>query len=411
MKDLNNLLRDIANIEIYIDAGMLNNIFDVIHEKAANPIYVTDSNIYDIIPRCIRNLDKYIILPKGCLPSITIINALRDKIKDYDLVVAIGSGTINDICKCASYFANKKYVTFPSAPSMNGYVSKNASIIENNLKKSILAHTPDCVYVDVDFVTNAPIRMIKAGLGDSICRTTSRADWLLSKFLIKSNYSERPFEILRETEVKLLNNIKSVLSRDKEAVMLLMEVLLLSGIGMVMCDGSYPASQGEHIIAHALSMSGSISSNFLHGEIIAVTSLTMCKIQEYFLNLSNPPVLSCSTLSNNSLISMFHRNDSAEFIKIFSKKMLTKDNIEEMNQRIELIWSELVSEISKDFLSYNDMCRHLSTIDTFMSCDDLGIKKDRYLDVVKIACATRDRFTFLDVVCAYKEDLLASSFS
>ncbi|MCV3769730.1 MAG: iron-containing alcohol dehydrogenase, partial [Wolbachia pipientis] len=53
--------------------------------------------------------------------SLEIVNLVRNKAKDSDLIVALGSGTVNDICKYASYLEGKNYISFPTAASMNGY--------------------------------------------------------------------------------------------------------------------------------------------------------------------------------------------------------------------------------------------------------------------------------------------------
>ena len=47
-----------------------------------------------------------------------------------DAVIAIGSGTINDLCKYASAADRKPYAVFATAPSMNGYTSLNAAITD-----------------------------------------------------------------------------------------------------------------------------------------------------------------------------------------------------------------------------------------------------------------------------------------
>ena len=56
-----------------------------------------------------------------------------------DALVAVGSGTINDLCKYAAAQDGKPYAVFATAPSMNGYTSKNAAITVDGHKKSLPA--------------------------------------------------------------------------------------------------------------------------------------------------------------------------------------------------------------------------------------------------------------------------------
>src|SRR5258708_2290150 len=61
---------------------------------------------------------------------------LRGETSDCDALVAVGSGTINDLCKYVSHQDNKPYLVFPTAASMNGYLSANASITIEGYKKT-----------------------------------------------------------------------------------------------------------------------------------------------------------------------------------------------------------------------------------------------------------------------------------
>ena len=62
--------------------------------------------------------------------------------RSADALVAVGSGTINDLCKYAAAKDGKPYVVFATAPSMNGYTSMNAAITVDGHKKTLPAATP-----------------------------------------------------------------------------------------------------------------------------------------------------------------------------------------------------------------------------------------------------------------------------
>jgi glycerol-1-phosphate dehydrogenase [NAD(P)+] len=69
---------------------------------------------------------------------------------EADVLVAVGSGTINDLCKYAAARTSKPYVVFATAPSMNGYTSANAAITVNGHKKSLPAKGASGVFIDLD---------------------------------------------------------------------------------------------------------------------------------------------------------------------------------------------------------------------------------------------------------------------
>ncbi len=100
-------------------------------------------------------------------------------------MIAVGSGTINDVCKYGSAQDKKPYAVFATAPSMNGYTSVNAAITVHGHKMSLAAQAPVGAFFDLGVLAAAPARMIRSGLGDSLCRTTAQADWLLSHLLVR----------------------------------------------------------------------------------------------------------------------------------------------------------------------------------------------------------------------------------
>ena len=65
------------------------------------------------------------------------VATLRRACASADALVAVGSGTINDLCKYAAAQDGKPYVVFATAPSMNGYTSMNAAITVDGHKKSL----------------------------------------------------------------------------------------------------------------------------------------------------------------------------------------------------------------------------------------------------------------------------------
>ena len=143
---------------------------------------------------------------------------VRDACERADAIVAVGSGTINDLCKYAAAMAGKPYAVFATAPSMNGYASKNAAITVDGHKRSLAAASPHGVFMDLAILAAAPPRMIRAGLGDSLCRSTAQADWLLSHHVRGTAYRRAPFALLAEDEPVLFDEPEALLRGDPEAM-------------------------------------------------------------------------------------------------------------------------------------------------------------------------------------------------
>ncbi|APR97936.2 sn-glycerol-1-phosphate dehydrogenase [Wolbachia endosymbiont of Folsomia candida] len=327
-------------------------------------------------------------IDSGVTPSLEIVDLVRSKAKDSDLIVAFGSGTINDICKYASYLEGKDYISFPTAASMNGYTSANASILVNGHKKSFEAHLPKAIYIDIDILTNAPLRLTLSGFADFICRSTVQADWLLSHLLFGTEYNELPFSLTNDLEQVLLRDYIKLTQKDKDTILSLMKALLTSGSGMVIAKGSYPASQGEHMIAHAMEMITEDYSS-LHGEKIAVTTLTMAHLQEQMLSIQNPTIKP-SGVDVKHIMECF---SNIEFAKTLEQKQTMQQKAEET---IRKEWRHISNVIKQNLFP----AQHLQKIFAELSIphlpEHLGWNKEQYCKVVNLAFATRDRFTFLD---------------
>ena len=169
-------------------------------------------------------------------------------------------------------------------------MSQNASITINGHKKTLAAAQPLAVFCDLDILKSAPIELTKAGIGDAMCFYSCWFDWYLSHLVLDTAFDLRPFEILQAKMADFVAHYHSFSLQDDVLLERLIDILLLSGEGMTMVGGSYPASQSEHLIAHVLTMKyPHIAQDILHGRQIAVTSLTSASMQEALLKAEHAP--------------------------------------------------------------------------------------------------------------------------
>lgn len=314
-----------------------------------------------------------------------------------DALVAVGSGTINDLCKHAAAHANKPYVVFATAPSMNGYTSSNAAITVNGHKKSLPSKAAAGVFVDLAVFCAAPLQMIRAGLGDSLCRTTAQADWLMSHVLRQTAYRQAPFALLAPDEPVLLEHSDALVAGNGEAMGHLARTLVLSGFGMSICGGSYPASQGEHLISHYLdTMLAGRRNGSLHGEQVAVATLTMARVQERLL-ADGPPRLTASRATPAMLVGRFGALAAAECWEEFERKALSEAAAEHLNEHMSRHWQDLARQIEAIHISSHTLEKALRRAGAPTRAQDIAVSEPDYEAAVLHARYLRDRFTFLDL--------------
>lgn len=351
--------------------------------------------IVDSLPtlRC-----KEILLEESPKPTEALVNEIRTRAGTCEAYIAIGSGTINDLCKRAAFVDEKAYAVFATAPSMNGYVSSNASLYPHtgngtSSKKSYSAKAPVWLFGDLEVLAHAPVRLIRSGLGDSICRTTAQADWLLSYLMLGTPYDARPFELLAPHEERLFKDAARLCSGDVQAISALMHTLIASGEGMTLAGGSYPASQGEHMIAHAYELlANDHAYDFYHGELIAVTTLFMSEVQETFLRSSHLSVR--PTAFNDEMMHKFFGNEFHYFRTVYENKSRI---IESQCTVLQSRWTHALPEIQRIVRPRNQLVDALEAAGVDTTAKGIGLQMDAYEQAQALARFTRDRFTFLDI--------------
>jgi glycerol-1-phosphate dehydrogenase [NAD(P)+] len=321
-----------------------------------------------------------------------------------DAVVAVGSGTINDLSKMVALERGIPQVVFATAPSMNGYTSLSASITSGGVKRSVRAATPVGAFFDLSVMAAAPPAMIRAGLGDSSCRPTAQADWLLSHLLLDRPYREAPFALLAGDEAALFAEPAALLSGDLGAMRRLVRTLVLSGMGMTLCGGSFPASQGEHLLSHYVEMKRPHDMReALHGEQIAVCALTMAKLQERILEMSKPPVIYPSTVTRKDVMKHFGPVAGEACWAELEPKLFDAARAEQLTARLATQWEDIRGRISAISIGHARMHEILSAAGAPTTAEMLGWNMGILSDAMVHAREIRNRYTFLD----FAEDIFS----
>ena len=346
-------------------------------------------------PRLIKSTLNKKLLIKGSLDNSPLIKNIIGK--NYDLIIGFGSGTINDLCKFSSFKTGVPYIIFASAPSMNGYLSRNASIVVRGHKKTLAATLPLAVYADLDILKSAPKSMIQAGIGDSLCFYSCWFDWLLSHLILGTKFNQKPFEILQKKMEFLIKNYQKFKLDDDKLLQILTEILLLSGTGMTLAAGSYPASQSEHLIGHAFEMKYPKKAHkIFHGLQIAVTTPTAVKLQEKML-AKNLLRLKKIEFPTKKIEKLFDKKIAAECKKEFCEK--NNFDLDIVNKRLNQEWKNHRKILQKILLPEKTIQKILKHFQIQTSALALGLSAKQYQELINNAKFIRNRFTCLDLIC------------
>lgn len=173
---------------------------------------------------------------------------------DCDLVMAIGSGVMNDIGKIVSSIAGKPYIIVATAPSMDGYASATSSMTRSGLKISLPSKSAEVIIGDTDVLRNAPMKLMKSGLGDMLAKYVSICEWRIAHLIAGEYYCEEIARLIRSAVKRCVDNAQGLLNRQEAAVEAVFEGLVIGGVAMNYAGLSRPASGVEHYISHILDM-------------------------------------------------------------------------------------------------------------------------------------------------------------
>ena len=368
----------------------------------AGTIAIVDDNdtatvMGDAIARALKSRYKIIRIACGKAPhaDAETVKHIRSKSKYANLLIAVGAGTISDLCKYASHLDAKPYIIFPTAASMNGYLSANASITTDGYKNTHAAPLPKAIFCDLSVIAAAPVRLHKSGLGDSLARPTAQTDWLLSHLLLNTPYDETPVTFTQALEPTVFANARGLALSDPSSVKNLIEILLLSGLGMTHAGGSYPASQSEHMLAHTFEMLKTYTPATLHGEQIGVTALTAAARQEQLI--ARPPSPPTLSFPEETLLPLFGRTTTSTAQQTFRIKQEKIEAAGLTEASLKFRWPDIAHRLSAITFSAKHITEILTQAQAPATIEALGWQSSDYKTATQTARYLRDRFTCLDL--------------
>ena len=267
--------------------------------KYKSIVIAADSNTYRV---CGRRAAKLLEDKTECVkvfdgPGLLIPN--EDAISELsaclthktDLIVGVGSGVINDLCKYVSYKHGLPYFIVATAPSMDGYASSGAAMITGNMKTTFDAHVPEAIIGDVDILRQAPMDMIKSGFGDIIGKYSALCDWKLSELVNGEYMCGYVYDLTYETVRRTRELAGGIEKRDPETIKTLMEALVIVGIAMAYVGNSRPASGSEHHLSHYFEITGIVKNRgyLLHGIDVAYSAVQTQKLRQKIIALGSMP--------------------------------------------------------------------------------------------------------------------------
>lgn len=274
------------------DENLLKNLIKLTNFYGKNYIFISDSNVINIIQEKIMDIFKdeknssYKILNYKDNCTQKEIDRLTSIIKDMkcDIIVGIGGGKSLDIAKIIASNLDKNLVIIPTTASTDSATSALSAVYkENGSFDKYIYHNknPHLILVDTSILVKAPIRYLVAGMGES----------LSTYYEAKACYDSKSLNILGGTpslssisisklalDIILEKGFLAKLSAEKGIINEAFDQVIEANIFMSGFGFENSGLAAAHAIHNGI-MEIESSKNYLHGEIIAFSTIVQLVIE------------------------------------------------------------------------------------------------------------------------------------
>ncbi len=383
--------------KVIIGKGVLSRLPELVRQYGCQrPFVLSDANTQAAAGQAVWNIletanipySPYVFANAALEPDEQAVgSAVMHFDARCDLVIAVGSGVLNDIGKILSKLTGRPYIIVATAPSMDGYASATSSMTRDGLKISLNSRCADVILGDVDILKNAPLHMLQAGIGDMLAKYISIAEWRIAHIITGEYYCERIAQLIRDALKKCVGNADALLRREDAAVQAVFEGLVIGGVAMAYAGVSRPASGVEHYFSHVWDMRDVEFGTQvdLHGIQCAMGTLAASKLYEAV------KAVTPDKQKARAYVDSFCWEDWKAQLKAFLGKgadaMIALEEKEKKYDKaahparfavIEQHWDEILQIIDDEIPSYDTLSQLMDT---------LGISRDLNAIGVDSSCA------------------------
>ena len=318
-----------------------------------------------------------------------------------DMIIAIGSGVINDTGKMLAAMTGHKYIIVATAPSMDGFSSATSSMDRDDLKVTLDSTFAWAIVGDLDVLANAPMRMLQAGVGDMLAKYVSIAEWKLGRLLVDEYYCPVVAALVDKALDKVVKAAPELIKRDKEAVKAVMEGMTIAGMAMTYAGLSRPASGMEHYFSHIIDMRALAfpeAACDLHGTQVGVATLYSLRAYEYLKQVTPDREKALAFIAGFDLEDWYRQLEA--FIGKGAEAMVTRDRTEKKydaekhKKRLDRIidsWEEIQAIIA-GLPSADTVLQVLQSIGAPDTAECFGYSREQIKTIFTMTKDMRDKY-------------------
>ena len=351
---------------------------------------------------CVADVYDAIIYGKERLhPESSLSDVLCETFLSAENIVpvAVGSGVINDVVKCAAGKAGIPYCCVPTAASVDGYTASGAAMSVEGFKTTVPCPAPLAVVAEIAVLRDAPAWMLASGYADLMTKVPAGADWIIADLMNEEKIAPAAWDLVQK-------NIREYVS-DPSDLGNVFAGLAATGYAMQLYGTSRPASGFEHLCSHVwemeqLSVNGEEVS---HGFKAGFGSLISTLLMEYMLNHSVEEIKAIATVPEseneriNSINNLLCRGCYGD--KVLStamSKFKTGADIIARRQEIYEKWALFKDPVRSRIIPFAELKNMLKKAGCPSTPQEIGLDKKQLTDGVRRAQLIRVRYNIADLL-------------
>ena len=343
-----------------------------------------------------RAEQKIVLNPTGLHANeISTAEVLAKLEGDVEVIVAVGSGTIHDIARFCAHERGIRFVSCPTGASVDGFCSTVAAMTWYGFKKTLPAVAPEIVLADTEIIKNAPMELVRSGVGDIMAKYTALADWKMAHVLTNELLCEKIYSIMQSAADTVMQSVPGIVRGEESAYADVTYALIMSGIAMQMMGNSRPASGAEHHISHMIEMEPEafpVKFPAMHGEKTGVGSLIAVREYKRLAKIEDitPYITDYAPIPEEHFRKFFGERLADSLIRENENDCLAKVS----REKLSASWGELrriIDELPTEEYLYG----LLEMLDAKRDLASIGVEESELPVLLKNSPLVRNRLTLM----------------
>lgn len=398
---------------VYIGADADRHLADDIRRRGfAYGVVIADTNTAPIAGQALADTLglPLLVLPGDAHATEIVCADLQDLLASLpnapQFYIACGSGSLHDIVRYTACENDLPFYSYPTAASVDGFVSGIAAMTIRGTKVSYPSRSPIALYADPAVFADAPERLTASGVGDLLGKYICLADWRIAQAMT----GEEICPALMELEYAVIDELEAVIAASGDAirgtgeahtayVCRVMEGLVLSGLAIQLNGNSRPASGAEHHLSHFWEMAR-INEDIpaLHGEQVGIAALLLLDYyKKAAAHFAQPFAYDPQTLFSPEKLSPVYRELTDDIIKENMPKGPDSCSLAGISADAPLIHADEVRSVIASLPAHEALLSEMRLCGCKTTLAEIGLPEteDFLKTSLRFAPYARNRLTFL----------------